>query len=48
LSAGFTDIGGYLLAFVTDNAYSDPRTVQVFWTGLRYTVIPHLELAAAF
>jgi predicted porin len=40
LSAGFDDIGGYVLAFVTNNAYNNSKTVQVYWTGVRYTVIP--------
>jgi predicted porin len=48
LGAGFNDIGGYVLAFVTSNAYDDSKTVQVYWTGVRYTVIPHLDLTAAY
>jgi predicted porin len=48
LSAGFNDIGGYVLAFVTNNAYNESKTVQVYWTGARYTVIPHLDLTAAY
>jgi predicted porin len=48
LSAGFQDIGGYVLAFVTNNAYINSKTVQVYWTGVRYTVIPNLDLTAAY
>jgi predicted porin len=48
LSAGFNDIGNYVLAFVTNNAYNNTKTVQVYWTGVRYTVIPHLDLTAAY
>jgi predicted porin len=48
LSAGFIDIGGYVLAFVNNKAYNDPKIVQVYWTGIRYAVIPHLELTAAY
>src|SRR6202521_201232 len=48
LSAGFQDIGGYVLAFVTNNAYNNSKTVQVYWTGVRYPVIPHLDLTAAY
>jgi predicted porin len=48
LSAGFSDIGGYILAFVTNNAYDNSKTVQVYWTGARYTVIPGLDLTAAY
>jgi predicted porin len=48
LSAGFNDIGGYVLAFVTNNAYNRSKTVQVYWTGVRYTVIPKLDLTVAY
>jgi predicted porin len=48
LSSGFDDIGDYVLAFVTNNAYNNPKTVQVYWSGVRYTVIPDLELTAAY
>jgi predicted porin len=48
LSPGFSDIGGYVLAFVTNNAYDDAKTVQVYWTGVRYTVAPGLDLTAAY
>jgi predicted porin len=48
LSAGFNDIGNYVLAFVTNNAYSKSKIVQVYWTGVRYTVIPHLDLTVAY
>jgi predicted porin len=48
LSAGFSDIGNYVLAFVTNNAYNNSKTVQVYWTGARYTVIPHLDLTVAY
>jgi predicted porin len=48
LSAGFTDIGGYVLAYINNTAYNNSKIVQVYWTGVRYTVIPKLELAAAY
>jgi predicted porin len=48
LSAGFSDIGSYVLAFVTNNAYNNSKTLQVYWTGVRYTVAPGLELTAAY
>ena len=48
LEAGFTDIGGYILAFVSNSAYDDDKVVQVYWTGLRYTLIPPLELTVAY
>jgi predicted porin len=48
LSAGFQDIGGYVLAFVTNNAYINSKKVQVYWTGVRYSVGPFLDLTAAY
>jgi predicted porin len=48
LNAGFIDIGGYVLAFVNNNAYVNSKTVQVYWTGVRYSVTPKLDLAAAY
>jgi len=48
VEAGFTDIGGYILAFVSNSAYDNDKVVQVYWTGLRYTVIPPLELTVAY
>jgi predicted porin len=48
LPAGFSDIGGYILAFVNNNAYTNDKIVQVYWTGVRYTVLPPLELTAAY
>ena len=48
LNAGFNDIGGYVLAFVTNNAYSKSKDVNVYWTGVRYNVIPQLDLTAAY
>jgi predicted porin len=48
LHAGFIDIGGYVLAFVSNTAYESPKIVQVYWTGVRYTAAPGLELTAAY
>jgi predicted porin len=48
LSAGFNDIGDYVLAFVTNNAFNNAKAVQVFWTGVRYTVIRNLDVTAAY
>ena len=48
LSAGYEDIGGYVLAFVNNTAYNKLKFVNVFWTGVRYTVLPQLDLVAAY
>ena len=37
-----------MLAFVTNNAYASDKNVQVYWTGVRYTVIAPLELTVAY
>ena len=47
-AAGFVDIGGYVLAFVTSNAFIESKTNGVYWTGVRYSVIPKLDLTAAY
>jgi len=48
LTAGFNDIGGYVLAFVTNNAYNVAKTNNVYWSGVRYTIITNLDLTAAY
>jgi predicted porin len=48
LHAGFGDIGEYVLAFVTNNAYVNSKNVNVYWAGVRYTIIPHLDLTLAY
>ena len=41
-------IGGYQLAFVNNTAFNKEKTLQVFWGGLKYTVVPNFDLLAAF
>jgi predicted porin len=48
LSAGFINIGGYVLPFVNNTSYDNSKLVQVYWTGVRYRVVPRLELTAAY
>jgi predicted porin len=48
VNAGFNDIGDYVLAFVTNNAYIHSKVIQVYWTGLRYAIAPQLEWAVAY
>jgi len=48
ISAGFTDIGGYTLAFVNNNAFPKDKILQVYWAGARYTVISRLDLTVAY
>src|SRR5271166_2097514 len=48
LGAGFIDIGGYTLAFVTNTAYDNDKTLQVYWAGVRYSVSHKLDLTVAY
>ncbi len=48
LTAGFTDIGGYNLAFVNNAAFPHPKILNLYWGGFRYTALPGLDLTAAF
>jgi predicted porin len=48
LTAGFDDIGGYKLAFVNNTAFPHDKIQQVFWAGVKYKVIPDVELTAAY
>ncbi|MGA2188724.1 MAG: porin [Steroidobacteraceae bacterium] len=48
LAAGFTDIGGYNLAFVSDTAYDVAKTLELYWVGVRYSVMPNLDLTVAY
>lgn len=48
LDAGYSNIGGYVLAFVTNTAFDNPKLVQVYWTGARYRATPRLELTGAY
>jgi len=48
LPPGFTDIGGYKLAFVNNTAYDNAKILQVYWAGVKYAVMPQLELTAAY
>ncbi len=48
LSPGFINIGGYVLAFVNNAAYDNSKILQVYWSGLRYAILPQLELTGAY
>jgi predicted porin len=48
LTAGFDDVGGYKLAFVNNAAYPNDKILQVYWAGVKYTVIQQLDLTAAY
>ncbi|MGC1728851.1 MAG: porin, partial [Steroidobacteraceae bacterium] len=48
LAAGSVVIGGYVLAFVNNTAYDNEKTLQVFWAGLKYTIVPDVDVALAY
>ena len=48
LSVGFINIGGYVLTVVNNAAYENAKLLQVYWTGVRYALIPRLELTVAY
>ena len=52
LSAGF-NVAAYTIAFVNvqsgpKSTYVNDKTLQVYWAGVRYTVIPELDLVGAY
>ena len=48
LSAGITDIGGYTLSALTQNAYTTNKILQVYWIGMKYSMTPKLDLTGAY
>ncbi len=47
LAAGF-NVADYTIAYVNNAAFPTDKTLQVFWGGARYTVLPNLDLVAAY
>jgi predicted porin len=47
LPAGYTDEGGYILAFVNNTAYTHNKNMQIYWTGVKHTVNT-VDLYAAY
>jgi predicted porin len=48
LAPGFDNIGGYKLAYVNNAAFPNNKILQVYWAGLKYTMVHKLDLTAAF
>jgi predicted porin len=46
--AGATGLGGYILAFANDAAYANDKKLDVYWGGVRYSVLPRLDVTAAY
>jgi predicted porin len=49
-SPGQPIIGGYVLAVIVDNnhAFPNDKILQVFWGGVKWTVVPDLDLTVAY
>jgi len=48
VTPGSAGLGGYTLAFVNNDAYPDDKKLDVYWAGVRYSVIPRLDVTAAY
>jgi predicted porin len=48
LPVGTSDVGGYVLSVLTQNAYTVKRVEQVYWTGVKYEVTPKLDVTGAY
>jgi predicted porin len=48
VAAGTPGLGGYILAYVNNDAYPDDKKLDVYWAGVRYSVIPKLDITAAY
>jgi predicted porin len=48
LQPGAFSAGGYNIAFVNNNNYATNRNQHVFWAGVKYAVMPTLDIAAAY
>jgi len=43
-----TDIGGYMISSMTNNAYMTNKILQIYWTGLKYSVTDKLDITGAY
>jgi predicted porin len=48
LAPGSVIIGGYVLAYVQNAAYNNTKTLQVYWAGLKYTIVPDFDVRVAY
>jgi predicted porin len=48
LAAGTSGLGGYTLAYVNIAAYANDEKLDVYWAGVRYSVLRQLDVIAAF
>jgi len=48
VAVGTAGLGGYVFAFVNNAAYANDKKLDVYWAGVRYTVLPGLDLVGAY
>jgi predicted porin len=48
VAAGTSGLGGYTLAFVSNSAYDNDKKLDVYWGGVRYSVLSNLDVTAAY
>jgi predicted porin len=48
LAPGYITIGGYQLAYVNNTAYTNNKTLKVFWAGGKYALNDQLEFTLAY
>ncbi len=48
LPAGTIDLGGYDLSLVSNTAYTNNKVLQVFWGGVKYSLLPEMDITGAY
>jgi predicted porin len=48
LPAGALTIGGYILAFTNNTAYTNEKILKVYWAGLKFGITPNLDVIGAW
>jgi predicted porin len=48
LAPGAFQMGGYNIAFPTNNFYGSTRILQIFWAGVKYAVTPNLDVMGSY
>jgi predicted porin len=48
LPAGSLTIGGYILAFTNNAAFDNQKTLDVYWAGVKWGLMPDLDLLASY
>ena len=48
LPTGSLTIGGYVLAFTNNKAFDNEKTLEVFWAGVKYNIVPDFEMSLAY